>query len=54
MTSESPVRKLQSSPPLIHRTQQPGLSIEALRDRLLSADCVEKVGFGFHGRKVRV
>ncbi|AZC58124.1 hypothetical protein C4K34_3963 [Pseudomonas chlororaphis subsp. piscium] len=24
-----------------------------LRDRLKSADSVEKVGFGFHGRKVR-
>jgi hypothetical protein len=26
----------------------------AFRDRLLLADFVEKVGFGFQGRKVRV
>jgi hypothetical protein len=29
-------------------------STDALRDRQKSADCVEKVGLGFHGRKVRV
>jgi hypothetical protein len=30
------------------------LPIAAGCDRRKSADCVEKVGFGFHGRKVRV
>jgi hypothetical protein len=30
------------------------LTIAAGSDRQLSTDCVEKVGFGFHGRKVRV
>lgn len=28
-------------------------SLAALRDRQPSADSVEKVGYGFHGRKVR-
>jgi hypothetical protein len=30
------------------------LRIAAFLDRQQSADSVEKVGFGFHGRKVRV